>query len=239
MQLTRFTEPGVAAFSSYLNSLKSNPSLLPPSNWLTDPQYSEPLATKVEVEPRTFGTRLNAARYLYEQFSGCNLTDVDRDTGLWAWLSLFYFDEVCPPRNGFRSPGDRARHIPELANYQRYYRHLLAGPYQIYRAHRDRPERAIAILCQALDKPGEIVEQLASRQELVTNPAVMELASILYVDPVLQRPKRGAQAKGGGTARRLPTVLDQFDLTWDLYAAQGAELLDILPKEFNRFRPVT
>jgi hypothetical protein len=84
-----------------------------------------------------------------------------------------------------------------------------------------------------------VVEQLASRQELVANPAVMEVASILYVDRVLQRPKRGAQSKAGGAARRLPIVLDQFDLTWDLYAARSAELLDILLKEFDRFRPVT
>ena len=77
-----------------------------------------------------------------------------------------------------RKPGALARHIPEPGNFQRYYRHLLAGPYRIYRAHRDDPQRALALLCQPLDSPGDVVEQLASRQELVTNRGIMELAQI-------------------------------------------------------------
>ena len=38
MQLKRFSELGLAAFSSYLDRLKSDPSSPPLSDWLADPQ---------------------------------------------------------------------------------------------------------------------------------------------------------------------------------------------------------
>src|SRR5262249_11852361 len=157
----------------------------------------------------------------------------ERDTGLWAWLALFYFEQLCPKTaHGQRKPGELARWIPEVTNYQRYYRHLLAGPYRIYRAHRDNPQRAMALLCNPLDRPGDIVEQLASRQEIVTNRAIVESATRLYMDAATARPRRGAGGKGAGSARRLADVLNQFDITWDFYAMDSVNLLSLLPKEF-------
>jgi hypothetical protein len=150
---------------------------------------------------------------------------------------LFYFDETCPRgRAGERSPGERARYIPEVENFRRYYRHLLAGPYRIYKAHRQNPSRAFVILCQQLDKPGDIVEQFASRQEIVTNGAVLEVATRLYVDPETKRQKRNAQSRvRPGAAFRLIDVLNQFDVTWDLYAMISNEMIGVLPEEFEKF----
>ena len=86
-----------------------------------------------------------------------------------------------------------------------------------------------------MESPGDVVEQLASRQEVVTNPGILELATKLYVDSATQRIKRGAGGKSGGSARRLYDVIEQFDLTWDLYASSGDELAAVMPKEFARF----
>jgi hypothetical protein len=153
-----------------------------------DAQFMEPLGVEIEVEARIFANRFEAAEYLHNRFAPAGLTDIERDSGLWAWLSLFYFDAVCPPgKGGVRKPGALARHIPEPGNFQRYYRHLLAGPYRIYRAHRENPRRALALLCQPLNSSGDVVEQLASRQEVVTNPGILELATRLYVDSRTQR----------------------------------------------------
>jgi hypothetical protein len=207
---------------------------------LNDSVSSVSVSEDVEVEKRTFGNRLEAAKYLDEQFSTGELSDIERDTALWSWLALFYFDELCPADSGgSRKPGERARYIADSANFQRYYRHLLAGPYRIFRAHRKAPEKALAVLCQPLYRPGDLVEQLASRQELVTNTAVMEVATVLYVDPSTGKPKRGSQTKSAGAVRRLADVLSQFDVTWDLYSAGLVELLGILPPEFKRFRSAT
>jgi hypothetical protein len=237
MRVQRLTEAGITTFAGWLESLKAGGQLQAPTALLTDPQNSEPLAAEMEVEPRDFANRFEAGEYLYTRFSASGLTDVERDRGLWAWLSLFYFDAVCPVgKDGIRKPRALARHIPEPGNWRRYYRHLLAGPYRIYRAHRDNPQRALALLCQPLDTPGEVVEQFASRQELVTNRGIMALATRLYVETTTQQLKRRVSGKGGGSPRRLALdVVEQFELTWDLYAATVDELVAVMPQEFGEF----
>ena len=237
MKLRRFNSDGIAAFRDYRARLVIEPILPPPVQLLEDAAYTE-VVSDTEVPSRAFATRLEAGRFFEGLLDAANILSPERDQGLWAWLTLFYFDEVCPAdANGRRDPKtDEARLIPSLDNYQRFYRHLLLGPFLIVRAHRDQPDRAIGMLCNPLWKPGEIAEQLASRKELVTNPAVVEAATALYYDAASGSFKRGAGAKTRGAPRRLADLLNQLDLTYYLYGMKTNELLALLPKEFNRFR---
>lgn len=237
MTLRRFNSDGIAAFAAYRSRLTLEPALPPPLELLTDPAMSEVVPGDVEVSPRTFANRLDAGRFLNEFFDAAGIQSPEQDQGLWAWLTLFYFDQVCPADgNGRRDPKDEARLMPLIDNHQRFYRHLLLGPFLIVRAHRDQPERAIAMLCNPVWKPGEIVEQLASRKELVTNRAVAEVTTLLYYDATTGSFKRGAGSSVKGAPRRLAALLNQLDLTYYLYGMTAGELLALLPKEFDRFR---
>jgi hypothetical protein len=93
------------------------------------------------------------------------------------------------------------------------------------------------LLCGPLDRPGEIVEQIVARSEIITNPHAVEVATTIYFDPKSGSFKRGAAGKGGGSVRRLADILNQFDLTWDLYWMSAVSILAKLPGEFDRFRP--
>lgn len=240
MKLHRFNKDGVDAFAAYRSQLALEPKLLPPVNMLEDAALTELIPADIDVPRRNFSTRLEAGRFFNELIEAAGVGIPERDAGLWTWLTLFFFDEVCPPDgNGSRNPQDEARLLPLLDNHQRFYRHLLLGPYLIVRAHRDDPNRAIAMLCNPLWKPGEIVEQLASRKELVTNHAVAEVATRLYYDPASGSFKRGAGSSVKGAARRLAALLNQLDLTYYLYGMTADELLTLLPKEFDRFRAKT
>src|SRR5262249_52817530 len=141
------------------------------------------LVGNIEVEERSFHSRMEVARYLDGLLGKADLEEVERDAGLWAWLTLFYFDQVCPEgKGGARGVGDEARYIPAVQNFQRFYRHLLLGPYLIFRAHADQPSRVLGVLATAPSAPGEIVEQFASRQELISNRPVMNVVTRLYFD---------------------------------------------------------
>jgi hypothetical protein len=96
--------------------------------------------------------------------------------------------------------------------------------------------RVLETVCQPLHTPGDLVGQLTSRQELVTNHAFLAAATTLYVDPQSQQPNGGGRISRG-TARRLADFCNQIDVTWDLYALEPDELLAKLPKEFQRFQP--
>jgi hypothetical protein len=198
---------------------------------------SEPVPGDIEIEQRAFGRRLDVARYLDERFGDAETRGLERDRGVWSWLALLFFESLCPVgRDGRRKPGARARWIPEISNFQRYYRHLLSNPYLIYRAHRDDPERAMVLLYGPPSVMGEVVEQIASRQELITNKAVVAAATKLYFDRDKDSPRRGFGGKGPGSPRRLADLLNQLVLTWDLYAMSANEVMAKLPSEFDRFR---
>jgi hypothetical protein len=238
MRVRRLTTIGISRFEAFIVALSSDSPSHASQAGLYDPDSSEPYDPAVEVERRSFVTRWEVAEYLDTQFRAGGALDVERDRGLWAWLSLFFFEELCVADDGGRrKPGALPRWIPEVEDYRSYYRHLLAGPYRVYRAHQGDPSLAMALLCGAPSKPGEIFEQLASRQELVTNAGVVGAATALYFDPKTKKFRRGAGGKGGGSARRLADVLNQLDLTFDLYAMDTTALLAVLPSEFDRFKP--
>ncbi len=130
----------------------------------------------------------------------------------------------------------RSRRRPDT-DYRKYYRHLLARPWRIVRAHRDDPDRGLVVLHNPVDTPGELAEQVMARQEIVTNRTAMAVATKLYIDPATGKRIRGAATKSKGAARRLADICNQLDVTWDLYAMEPGELLAKLPKEFQRFQP--
>ena len=229
MKLRRFNEEGIVRFDEFRDSsLKDTERLLA---MLEDPSLSSAFGVDVDVEGVELSNRLATGQYLYNLLEESSITGLDNDQGVWSWLAAFFFEQLCPPSGRL---GERARWIPS-SNYQKYYRHLLAGPYKIYRAHNDNPQRALAILANPPHTPGEISEQLASRQELVTNRSVMEVATMLYIGSD-NLPKRGSGGQGPGSPRRFALVLNQLDLTWDLYGLSPEKLLELLPAEFDRFR---
>lgn len=236
MNVRRLTDTGIARFVEFLDSLSTERPLGYPDDLLESDEAAISMDL-IDIEEREFQNRFEAAAYLDARFSDQRFQGIEDDKGVWAWLSLFYFEQLCrTDAEGHYRPGEMARWIPENDNFRKYYRHLLRGPFSIYRAHRDEPSRALALLCGPLEEPGDVVEQLSARQELVTNPAVMKVATTLYYDEEKERLKRGAAGRGPGSARRLADLFNQLDVTWDLYGMTSNQLLMLLPQEFAKFR---
>jgi hypothetical protein len=237
MKVRRLTNTGVGDFSAWIGRLCEAQMLDPPLRLLADDATSEPFQPEIDVAQRIFANRFDAAKYLAEKLAVPGVVNPERDVGLWAWLTLFYFDQLCPKRaDGTRKPGELARYIVATGSFQRIYRHLLLGPFLVYRAHDSDPSAAMAVLQSPLHQPGEIVEQLASRQEFIANSDIMRCATWLYFDAARGALKRGSGGKGPGSPRRFASTLNQYDLTYDLAALDHQGLMDMLPSEFDRFR---
>ncbi|MGB7157703.1 MAG: hypothetical protein WBD40_06530 [Tepidisphaeraceae bacterium] len=129
MKLRRLTPDGIAQFTAYLANLKAEPTLPPPRHLLEEDGASEAVQGDVEVQDKPFATRLEAAKHLDQLLAPADLPQVERDAGLWAWLALYFFDQLCPPgKGGMRKPGELARYVPQIDSSRRYYRHMLLGP---------------------------------------------------------------------------------------------------------------
>ena len=229
-------EKGIQTFRRYLADLRDASAGRPPWEILTDPGHSAKFSGDLEVERRAFKDKPGMARYLGEKFSMSPASQIESNIGLWSWLSLYYFDQVSPLNpSGKRTPGQDCRHILDL-DFRRHYRHLLNGPYNIYRLHGDR---APLLLYGGLEKISKYYEQLSCRQGFVTNKGVIEAANLLYFDSHAGRPKYRAGGVEGkpGTLLRFIDVVQQLDLTYDLYSMTGEEVLSLLPAEFDEWRP--
>lgn len=237
MKVRRFNNNGIRQMGEFIDSLTTDNPQTYPKNILTDLACTEIIKPEIELKQRSFENRFEVGEYFKLKFDDVDINDIERDRGLWSWLALYYFDELCnTDSNGNPKPGERARWIPEIWDFRKYYRHLLAGPYRIFSAYSEEPSIAYSLLCTPPYQPGEVVEQLTSRQELVTNSSIVEASTKLYFDKQQRGHKRGAAGKGPGSARRLADIVSQLELTWDLYSLSTNEILGILPTEFNRFK---
>lgn len=237
MQLVRkLTEDGIDRFSEYLRRLNAGERLDPPTHLLHEEDTSEALAGTAGIEPREFRSKGEAAVYLETCLGSLERHEVDNDVGLWTWLSLYFFDQVCPiDGNGKRKPGEMVRHVLSKSA-QKYYRHLLAGPYRLRLLHGDCSR---IFLHGELPVHGDFSEQLASRLQFISNRSLIQVIDRLYyeVSPEGEgRPKRGALTRTRpGNVRRFISVLQQFELTYDMYAMSADQIQQLLPKEFTKW----
>lgn len=235
IELRRLSHDGLIEFRSYLSRVSDGAVESPPRELLEDPRTSEAAPVTPDLTDVQFESKRAAAVWLAGRLEGVPDPDLRADTGLWAALALWFFDQLAPTdETGKRNPGREVHYIPS-GEWNRDYRHKLLAPYQVWRVHGDG---ARLLLDASVAQHGDWMEQLASRQEYVTNQTILDVADRLFFDGTRGHPKRGAQTRTKpGTLRRFTAVLQQLELTYDLYSLEPAELLNLLPDEFNRWIP--
>jgi len=232
--LRRFNSAGIEVAGQQLDLIKAGHSV-DLEDLIVSHQFTEKIGSNNSVEVKKFANRMECARYFNELIDAhsSQIPNPESDKGLWTWLAIVFRDQLY--KSGRNKIGAIERWIPST-DYKRYYRHLLAGPYFIYKTHEDDPDRALSILCSPVSTPGELVEHIQSTKDIVKFPSIMEAVTKLYYDPNTGSLKRGAGSKNKGGARRFPSVLAQFDLTFDFYGMTPEQILALLPAEFDRFR---
>lgn len=215
------------------------------NNFVVDDELTIVLSAEPILLPQAFSTRYECAKYfnnLLAPFEG-TIPDIERDKGLWTWLAFCWLDLLAPKQSdGSRKIGEWRRWI--LSNDRKRHRHLLATPYRIYRTHRDDPACVLVVLCGPVDIPGNITEQIASRQDIVKSKTIMKALTDMYYLPALgsaaedARLSRVGQLRDGAStsAVRMGKVLGQFYLTWDMFAMEAKEIIHMLPSEFDKFK---
>ena len=226
---------GTEKFKGYLASFRAGSAENSARELLNDAWSSAKLPIDIEIENRSFQSRLEAARYISALLEPLGHAKTERNVGLWSWLSLYYLDQLSPVKaNGRRRPGLDYRFVLNTVSTY-YYRHLLFGSFIAYRIH---GEKAALLLYNRVSKTNKFHLELFARQGFITNKGIIEAANLLYFDSRKRKPKRGAAAteRQPGTLFRFIDVVHQLDLTYDLNSMSGEEILDLLPLEFNEWK---
>lgn len=207
-----------------------------PFQLLQDVDCSVSLQDAGEVEPVPFSSRYALGLHIEGALSRIPLQSISRSHGVWTWLTLFYFDHLCPPS------GDGKRRLGELVRYvwstdfKKYYRHLIGFAVEAIRSYGKDAEPLLVST-----KPGilhtDYCEQIFGYQDLCQNREFLALANRLYFDWQNHRVKRGAvpNEPKPGTLRRLGDVFDQLQLTYDVQGMSADALAGLLPAEFGRW----
>ena len=235
-ELRRLTAAGIAEAQAFLAHLRERPDAdrPPPDDLLFGERYSRPFeaGAGIMVEPRTFGTRRDAGAYLSPLLAPVRRQILD-DVGVWSWIGMFYFADTVRVKDGrVQLHTDEASLFLGKRAAQRRYRHYLWMAWRIYEQH---GEKVSFLLDQPLTARGDLLEAVGGYPRIFNSSGIVPLALRLYTHG--DKLKRGFSAKKGqpGNIRRLPGVLEQLALTYDVYGMRPEALLRVLPDDFRHW----
>jgi len=236
MKVRCLTNSGIGHFKDYLTRLREDGRTPPPTELLTDPRHSvrfEP--GEASVAPRSFKNRHAFAKYVDHQFRNAGIAEDVDQSGLWEWLSLFYFDAVCPETSaGVRKPYEDARHLVNRAIRRQGRRHLLRGSYLLYREYAGGVDGELdLLLAYPLHKYGVAATALGERQgRLMSSRGALSAASWLYFDNVTGQPKRGYSNESNGL-RAFCKFVTHLPTHFNLAKLSADTIVAMLPEKFD------
>ncbi len=236
MRLRTFNESGIRAFRTFLRKARQDPTTPAPSHIVEDETLTKVYVPAVEVEPRRFGSRAEAADYFCRLFKQIPSHQVANDASLWTWLSSFFFDEVCPRQRGRRKVMNDYCYIYEPRNPHNSYRHRLYIAWRIITA---APQHNRLFLRAALPTLDQVTAEVFKRLYLTRIPCIFEILDRLYWDDSQGKARAGIvtrkNVKPGDLIHRLPIRIQQLERTYDLMTLSADQLLDLLGEEFRQY----
>lgn len=229
----RFNSRGITEFAELLHS--PLPEVLSGiEKMIGDSELVETIRATTIIKP--VDSRLQLGEILFDTFKNSkNLSNLKSDQGLWSWLAAAWMSTLFEKSPKSAKIGEQARWILDKQK-TRYYRHLLAGPFFIYSQHYPEPSKALSILAGSPIIPGELVGQIAATSDIAYSVGA-EIATILYIDSKTGKAKKGSGGAGPGSPRRLTAAyLNQIDLTIDYRGMTAENVIQLLPKEFDKFK---
>jgi hypothetical protein len=238
------SESALSEFTDFLDSAKNGSTDEPPYHLLqgddnvTPIQFSNgQLEVNMDVE---ISSRMDLGRYLSNLIpTREDLSKVLDDKGAGSFLAIVFFHRICTRNDdGIWNVKANDRYIPNLRQRTRFYRHLVQSPLSVYKLH---GEMGRLYLCQPVSKHPDTMEQIASREELVLNPNIIELADRLYWDEEEQYVKETAaniDPLPDGALRRFVgpgSFCEQYGTVYDFWSMDANALTSLLPQEFNEW----
>ena len=235
----RFNTTGNDAFTTIVREKK--PDILDRVDAiLKDTKLSELVETSngnsVDIEIKYHEKRFDHAEHLWNVFGhGKPLGHLSGDVNLWNWCSAAWMREIVKSSGGSLNEvlGKQEARWLLTQDTNRYHRHLVSGPFFALAANYATPANAMCMLATPVIAPGELVERIAGKRSLSIGSAC-HLATLLYYDPKTKKLRDGITSKPGNP-KAFSYYFSQLDVNVDYLAMDVDALLDLLPKNFERW----
>ncbi len=241
MILRRLNQAGIEAFRQFLETCRSHTDINHPCDLLEDSALTTVVQPTIEVDQRHFGERRDAAHYLNGLLQPLSDHQIESDAGLWTWLSLCFFDEICPLRNGRRQIKKDYSYIFEPMNSRHVYRHLLFVAWRLLKL---APTHNRLFLGGPVSSLDQATSEVMKRLYITRIPCVFEVLDRLYWDKNRGRIRSGVvtteRVSPGDLRHRFPIRIRQLEMTYDLQSLNADQLIELLGAEFqNTDSPIT
>ena len=238
-----FTPEGIGHVMDLLRQMRIEGTVLQDDveELVKDIEYTTVVDENLKINPdKVFATKLELCEYFTKVFTPDFLAEHRRDKGLWTWLAMVYFKQFVKTKNNIAKIASDARWIYQPQSLMVWRRHFIAGNVYLYLdfKHVGTELQEMFFVAGPLLQFNTITDILTHVSEVYQAPAALQVAAWLYYQPESKsKIKAGTNGLGGGAARRLTTVVQQFALTWDFKDTSSAsELWNKLPSEFAKYK---
>lgn len=241
MEVRALTPDGIFRFESYLRQLDNSTEPIQKPDLNVD-AYSSTLDLETDIhidENKKFESRLDIGQYLHQRLGLAGVTRGNVITeqpelwmNVWSWLAYVWLDHFVSVSNGVHLVRAMPRYVGSN-DWNRFYRHYVSTPYYVFSLHQSYNSKLFLECPPSVHN--EMMEQIGSRQWIISSKRLVELAHVLYWNREKDRAKIGASGKGRGTARRFGKILNQFMLTYDVHEMNVEEMMALMPIELREW----
>jgi hypothetical protein len=228
-EIRSFNEDGLRQFIAIMDGSNPSGQINP-----LDAAIAMPVAGTSAIKVTEYPNRKAMAVEISKAFGSLKPEILQHETGIWTWLTWILREQLFDrdPSTGQLKVGEEWVWNPaNPSNYQKAQRHKVRLPVVVWSTLGGDADH---LLHGPVKKPGELIAQLTSQQDMLA-PSFQRLCRKLYFDDARGRVKRGAAGSGAGSARRLSRIRKQLDITWDMSDLDTEAIAKLLPSEFAKF----
>lgn len=232
--LRELTAAGIERARAFLARLREHPDAerTPPDDLLFSDRYSRPFdrSAGITVEPRVFHTRRDVGEYLSPLLAPA-WRRVLADAGIWSWLGMYYFTDTVRVKDGqVQITYDEEFLFLKGGRSEQYRsRHWLWSSWRLYDQY---GESASTLLNARPASRSRLSDRVLQNLRVFNSVGVVPLLMRLYTNG--EHTKR-SYAESPGGLRHLMRVLEQLEMTYDVYGMEPDALLEVLPDDCQRW----
>ena len=233
MKLRQFNAKGIEHFRNILQECRENPHSEVERHLLEDNTLTEEIVGSAEVMQQVFKTKGEAGKYLHLILKSAFLDEdnLASNVGLWSWLSLFYFDSLCPRNAQGHRKVKAVHHYIYDQRWNYYYRHLLFVSWKVWDITQGQHRLITATKINEIDR---VTRYIMNKLSMIRIPCIFEVLDHLYWNETTNKAKKniaGSEVRRGDL-NRLPAVIRQLEITYDLQSLNADQLIELLGDEF-------
>lgn len=236
MELRRFNQRGMQAFRDCLAAIRNEPGSDLPTELLFDPSLTSVLSPTIDfdVPKGPFADRRIASEYLHSNLQSLEKSALEKDDGLWSWMSAALFRYLCPVSSGIRVVRADYTYILDSSNLRLSTRHLL---HLAWRIPIVAPQFNRLLLDTSFHSVDSFTDKIMKNLQMTRIPCIFEVLDRIYWDINSKGRRKGvvhsSKITAGDLTHRFPLRISQLELTYDLSSLTSDQLIELLGEEFQ------